>query len=139
MRHHTLSQSQMTRRPRSVVSLAAPVKTFGGLLIWLALMLLFTGGYILHQELANPLEADSSGLISGAFLLAIAVILVFYLLYRRRTPWHSAVARPRPHLHGRVAKNGILEPVAAAPPRQVAARETVQHYRRYVDSARIHL
>lgn len=141
MRHHALSHSQLGRRPRPVVSLAAPVKTFGSLLVWLALILLFTGGYILQQDLSNPLNADSSSLLFAAFFLAIAAILLFYLVYRRRTPWHNTMQRMRPHRHAEVRESGIAEPLlpAAAPPRQVAACETTRHCRRYVDSARIHL
>jgi hypothetical protein len=55
------------------------VRTFGGLATFLVLTFLCAGIYLLGDAVANPLAAQAATLI-GAFIIALATILLFYLL-----------------------------------------------------------
>lgn len=62
-------------------------RTFGGLAGFLAVIFLCGGIYILEDALANPVAAQATAVIAGAFSIALASILLFYLL--------KSSARPR--------------------------------------------
>jgi|SRR5580704_7446916 hypothetical protein len=55
-------------------------RTFGGLVSFLAVTFLCTGIYILDDAFANPLAAQAVALVAAAFIIALATILLFYLL-----------------------------------------------------------
>src|SRR6266436_1264604 len=68
------------------------VRTFGGLATFLVLTFLCAGIYLLEDAVANPLAAQAAALIFSAFIIALAAILLFYLL----RPENGAPT-PRPH------------------------------------------
>lgn len=73
----------------TLVARAGVARTFGGLGGFLAIMFLGAGVYLLQEALSDPLRAQAVGLIAGAFILALATILLYFIFsprpgYRRR-------------------------------------------------------
>jgi hypothetical protein len=91
-------------------------RTFGGLVSFLAVTFLCTGIYILDDAFANPLAAQAVALVAAAFIIALATILLFYLLKPKSRAskeaarqWHRAGSRPRQEFFEKVpakAQNG---------------------------------
>ncbi len=69
---------------RALVVRGGLPRTFGGLTFFFALTLLCWGVYLLEDALAHPVTAQAAALISAAFIIALAIILLFYLLKPRR-------------------------------------------------------
>jgi uncharacterized BrkB/YihY/UPF0761 family membrane protein len=59
------------------------MRTFGSLVLFAALILLGVGAYILQEEFANPITAQSMGLLAAAFVMAVAMILLYYRVKTR--------------------------------------------------------
>jgi hypothetical protein len=81
--------SNDTTGPRPTTTLAfrgGLVRTFGGLATFLVVTFLCSGIYILDDLFANPIAAQAAALISGAFVIALGTILLFYLLKPGSTP-----------------------------------------------------
>lgn len=71
-----------------------PAHTFGGLLLFTAAVFLGCGIYLIAEPMIHPMSAHEAGVIVGGFALALAAILLFYLL--KPGPRHSgASAAPR--------------------------------------------
>ncbi len=72
--------------------------TFAGIGFSLAFSLLALGGYLIEQQFANPLEAQSLALPVAALLIATAITLLYCLLHPYRklrdhiTAWPAAVS-----------------------------------------------
>ena len=60
--------------------------TFAGPGFCLGLSMLALGGYLIADELQNPFEAQSVGLLFAAVLIATAITLLFGLLHPSRRP-----------------------------------------------------
>jgi hypothetical protein len=71
------------------------VRTFGGLATFLVLTFLCSGIYILEDAFSDPLAAQAAALIFGAFIIALATILLYYLVKPRTEPRRSRQERPR--------------------------------------------
>jgi hypothetical protein len=56
------------------------VRTFGGLATFLVVSFFCSGIYMLEDAFANPLAAQAAALIFGAFAIALATILLFFLI-----------------------------------------------------------
>jgi hypothetical protein len=70
------------------------VRTFGSLAGFLAVTFLCGGLYILEDAFANPLDAGAAALVSAAFIITLAAMLLFYLIKpRKRIP--NDEPRPR--------------------------------------------
>lgn len=109
-------------------------RTFGGLVSFLAVTFLCAGIYILDDAFADPLAAQAGALIAGAFIIALATILFFYLLKpesraskEAARQSQRAVSRPRREL---------FEEVPAKPQNGAHGQELV-YQRVYVDHSRI--
>jgi predicted cation transporter len=59
-------------------------RTFLGLGIFVVGCLVFTGMYLLSEALKRPLEARQEAVITAGVLLALATILLFYLVRPKR-------------------------------------------------------
>ena len=68
---------------RSLAVRGAAMRTFGSFAALLALAFLGLGAYIIRDELLNPLAAQSSGVFIAAVILAIAGILLYYVIQPR--------------------------------------------------------
>jgi hypothetical protein len=109
-------------------------RTFGGLVSFLAVTFLCAGFYILDDAFANPVAAQAVTLIAAAFIIALATILLFYLLKpesraskEAARQSRRATSRPKPEF---VAK------IPVKPQTEGDGQESV-YQRVYVDHSRI--
>jgi hypothetical protein len=72
------------RFSRSLVARGGIARTFGSLACFLAITFLGIGAYIIADTFANPVEAEAAALLAAAFIIALASIILFYLLKPRR-------------------------------------------------------
>ena len=75
---------------RALVTRSHPARTFAGLAVFTALLFLFSGIYLIAKPLLHPVEEQDIGVIAGAFTIALASILLFYLV--KPAPGHQSVA-----------------------------------------------
>jgi hypothetical protein len=81
---------------------AVAARTFGGLGSFLAVIFLGGGVYLLQESFTDPLQAQAVGLIAGAFIIALATILIYFIFspqkelqsgqarhFQEHTPVHS--------------------------------------------------
>lgn len=73
-----------TRPPKPLVVRAGLSRTFGGLAAFAALSLLALGIYLLADAFAHPLDAEAAGLLVAAFAIALAILLLFFVLKPRK-------------------------------------------------------
>ena len=122
------------RSPRSLVIRGSLVHTFGGFAIFLVLTFLCAG--MLEDAILNPLAAQAAALIFGAFSIALATILLFYLLRpekgtptsRRQHSRHSGLL-PKKKLLGKIVVMESRDP----------HRQDLVYQRVYRDQSRIRL
>ena len=124
------------RSPKSLAARGGLVRTFGGLATFLVLTFLCAGIYLLEDAVANPLPAQAAALIFGAFITALAAILLFYLL---RPKNGAPTSRPlQPHHVELLPKKNLLGEIAAIEPGD-RRREDLVYQRVYRDNSRIQL
>jgi hypothetical protein len=106
-------RSPSSVRARNVLSVRDGVaRTFGGLGSFLAVIFLGSGIYLLQESFTDPRRAQAVGLIAGAFIIALATILIYFIFSPRKglesgqarhlqehTPAHSPAAPASPLLH----------------------------------------
>jgi hypothetical protein len=63
---------------------AGVARTFGGLGSFLAVIFLGSGIYLLQESFTDPLRAQAVGLIAGAFIIALATILIYFIFTPRK-------------------------------------------------------
>jgi hypothetical protein len=105
-------RSPSSFRARNVLPVRAGVaRTFGGLGSFLAVIFLGSRGYLLQESFTDPLQAQAVGLIAGAFIIALATILIYFIFspqkglqsgqarhLQEHTPVHSQAAPASPPL-----------------------------------------
>ncbi len=128
--------SAAARSPKSLAARGGLVRTFGGLATFLVLTFLCAGIYLLEDAVANPLAAQAAALIFAAFIIALAAILLFYLIRPENGAPTSRTQQPR---HGELLpnKNLLGEIVAIGPGDQ--RRQDLVYQRVYRDRSRIRL
>jgi len=72
-------------------------RTFGGLGSFLAVIFLGSGIYLLQESFTDPLRAQAVGLIAGAFIIALASILIYFIFTPRKR--FEAEKSPRTEAH----------------------------------------
>jgi hypothetical protein len=109
-------------------------RTFGGLVSFLAVTFLCAGIYILDDAFANPLGAQAVALLAAAVIIALATVLLFYLLKpesraskEAARQSHRAATRPR---------EPLLEKIPDKPQSGTHGSGLV-YQRGYVDHSRI--
>ena len=124
------------RSPKSLAARGGLVRTFGGLATFLVLTFLCGGIYLLEDAVANPLAAHAAALIFGAFIIALAAILLFYLL---RPKNGAPTSRPQRSRHGELlpTKDLLGEIVVIGPGDR--RRQDLVYQRVYRDRSRIRL
>jgi hypothetical protein len=122
------------RHSNSLVSRGGLARTFGGLAGFLVLLFLFCGLYILVDAFTNPIQAGAAALIAAAFVIALAAILLFFLLKpRNRAPKSGHLRSSEPSMHGvRIA----LDSPERTQPRD-SRRQDLAYQRLYVDQSRV--
>lgn len=134
MRRRVIHRASSARPSKSLVVRAGLVRTFGGIAGFVAVTFLCGGLYILDDALANPLNAGGAAVISAAFIIALAAMLLFFLIKpnrRFRTASHGcSIDSASPVL------KPILKPVVR-PVQRDDARADLTHQRFYVDHSRI--
>jgi len=79
--HLTYRGAETTGRSRKPLSLrGGAAHTFRNILAFLSVVLLAIGAYELTEVIAHPLEGQSTEIIGAAVLIALAAIMVFYVI-----------------------------------------------------------
>ena len=133
MRRRVIHCASRVRPSKSLAVRAGLACTFGGLAGFVAVTFLCWGLYILDDALANPLKAGGAAVISAAFIIALAAMLLFFLIKPHR--------RFRTASHGRSidsaspAVRPILKPIGTV--QRNDSRNDLTYQRFYVDHSRI--
>lgn len=83
------------REERGLFERSTAARTFGSLAIFLVLIFLGAGIYLLQQALANPLGAEAVSILAGAFILTLAVVMIGLLFTPRKKSLVTATRRIR--------------------------------------------
>ena len=128
--------SSAVHSAKSLVIRGGLVRTFGGLATFLVMTFFCAGVYMLRDAVANPLAAQAATLISGAFIIALAAILLFYLI----RPENGAPTPRRQHSRHDVLlpKKDLLGGIIVIGPRD-HHRQDLVYQRVYRDNSRIRL
>jgi hypothetical protein len=98
MRVRSFSRVSSKRSGKPLVIRGGLARTFGSLASFLAIIFLCFGVYLLADAFAHPVAAETHAIMAAAFVIALATILLFYVLkpgatlrvarvkYRVRTP-----------------------------------------------------
>jgi len=134
MRLRVIHRTSHAHPSRSLAVRAGLVSTFGGLAGFAAVTFLCAGLYILDDVFANPLTAGAAAVISAAFIIALAAMLLFFLIKPKRRLW---TASPNRSLNStRRVTRPIVKPVARAGQRDNSGNN-LTYQRFYVDHSRI--
>jgi hypothetical protein len=126
----------LSREPGSRPSLSGRgqfLNTFAGMGFFLAFTMLALGGYLIEQQFADPVQAQSVGLVVAALLISTAITLLYCLVHPPRKLGHRAVEWPAAQLEEKtllVARSGSRGP---------EDRQEMPLRGRYVDRTRIHI
>jgi hypothetical protein len=131
MFHHPLA----ARPSRSLAVRGGLAHTFGSLAGFLVVSFLCWGIYILEDAFANPLDAGAAAIISAAFIIAVGVILLFYLLKPGMKP------RDAPHVRttrlAAAPDRPYYIPPSSGSTHHADLRSNLSYQRFYVDHFRI--
>ena len=105
MRGFASSVRYAVRTEKPLAILGGAKRTFGSLAAFVTLALLCLGVFLIQNLFANPLASQSVALFAAAFILAIALLLLYELLQLPRPPWQGAaqgrapLASRKPQVH----------------------------------------
>jgi hypothetical protein len=108
------------------------MRTFSSMAIFIALTLLALGVYIIREEFANPMAAQSVALLTAAFVLTTGLTLLLYLIPPRTSGW-----RPRSSRASSISLDWIVWASENPAPEPRGQRTDLPFQRWYVDPARI--
>ena len=134
MNDDLLRQSPGVRHSWPLVVRGGLARTFGSLAGFLVLLFLCVGLYLLRQALEKPLETGDAAVITAGVVIALAAILLFFLV-RQLTP--SRTDRRQSHREPSTADSAEEMPVTAAAARNGHPRGNLAYQRFYVDRFRI--
>jgi hypothetical protein len=86
----------MVRARNVLLGRAVAARTFGGLGSFLAVIFLGSGIYLLQESFTDPLQAQAVGLIAGAFIIALATILIYFISTPRKRFETDEIRRSHP-------------------------------------------
>jgi hypothetical protein len=108
-------------RPNSALIVRAGVaRTFGSLGGFAAALFLGGGIYLLQEALSDPLRAQAVGLIAGAFIIALATMLIYFIFSPRSKFKRSKGRRTRTRLQRIPASGHFIDLSLTIPRRPVA-------------------
>jgi hypothetical protein len=118
-----------------LVALGGLPRTFGGLAGFLAGMFLCLGIYILADLFAHPVDAQAVALLAAAFVIALAILLLFYLFKPSKNSGKTANHFPRSKSNS-LAKQPLVKETSRRD-RGDELRQDLAYQRVYVDPSRI--
>src|SRR5258708_27365235 len=86
MRGGVIHHASGVRPAKLLVVRGGLVRTVGGLAGFVVVTFLCGGFYILEDAFANPRDAGAAAVISGAFIITLAAMLLFFLIKPRKKP-----------------------------------------------------
>lgn len=92
---------------------AGITSVFSGLVGFLAVLFLGVGMYLLEEAVVDPLSTQSVTLIAGAFALALATMLIYFIF---SSAAKSRGGKSRHRAHSRRAIRTMIVAAASAPP-----------------------
>jgi hypothetical protein len=126
-----IHRASSARSSKSLAVRAGLVRTFGSLAGFVVVTFLCCGLYILDDAIANPLNAGAAAVISAAFIIALAAMLLFFLIKPRRRSRTVSLDRSL----------DSASPVALKPVARVVgpddSRDNLTYQRFYIDHSRI--
>lgn len=120
---------------RSLAARGQFLNTFAGLGLCVVLSLLALGGYLIHEQFDNPVQAQPVGLIFAALLISTAITLLYCLLHPSTKVRHRVATWP-------AASSWEQKTVVVARGNtgmQIEGRNDLPLHGRYVDRARIRI
>jgi hypothetical protein len=102
------------RMERGLFERSTAARTFGSLGIFLVLIFLGAGIYLLQQAFTDPLAAQAAGVLAGAFILTLAIVMIGLLFTPRKKSLVTNTRRNR-DAQGQLA-------ITARPPKSVPAQ-----------------
>ena len=123
-----------TRPPKPLVVRAGLSRTFCGLAAIAALSLLALGIYLLADALTHPLDAEAAGLLVAAFAIALAILLLFFVLKPRKI---SGTLQHQVLEDFATGRDERASPAPSVPARRAKLRMDLPYQRAYVDRSRI--
>jgi hypothetical protein len=122
------------RRAKPLVVRGGLARTFGGLASFLAVIFLAWGTYVLDDAFANPIAAQAAAVIAAAFSIALATILLFYLLKPGKN-FSGIVPQDASRVVSSTKQSIFRESSKLA--REEDSRRDLAYQRTYVDHSRI--
>lgn len=99
-------------------------RTFWSLGAFVEFGLIFCGVYLLAEAGLKPLEADQASIISAGVILALASVLLFYMIHPRR---RQVLTRPEASRRSRVQSDELpFTSYGSAVPARREARRALQ-------------
>ena len=108
-----------SRSPKPLIVRAELARTFGSLGSFTAIIFLGAGIYLLREAFADPLTAQSVGVISGAVVIALATMLIYFLVSPR------AQSRSR-KARGRADARPLVRTLSATSPAHPAQEDATK-------------
>jgi hypothetical protein len=136
MRLEVLHRTSARRPPRSLLVRGGLARTFGSLATFLVVTFFCSGIYILEDAFAHPLAAQAAALISGAFIIALATILLYYLIKPGNEP--RVIRQDHPQHAALSSEQEVLEEISLSARRDDSGKDPASQ-RVYVDHSRIRL
>ena len=107
--HLTYRGAETTGRSRKPLSLrGGAAHTFRNILAFLSVVLLAIGAYELTEVIAHPLEGQSTEIIGAAVLIALAAIMVFYVIRSHGCARPLETTAARRESRGRTGRRAAL-------------------------------
>jgi hypothetical protein len=110
------------RSPKPLIVRAGLARTFGSLGSFTATIFLGAEIYLLREAFADPLNAQSVGVISGAVVIALATMLIYFLVSPRA---QSRSRKARHHSDARAIVRTLSVTSTAAPVQEDSTKDLV--------------
>jgi hypothetical protein len=114
---------------------AAAVRTFGGFILFASCVLISVGGYLVAEQLANPMSTEALATAMAAAILWTGLLLLYYFLNSRKRGRRKRVHAKRSVRSNIFATSHSINPQLAFEWQE--QRRDLPFQRCYVDTTRI--